>query len=167
MLKTIGRTFAPWITACVLASTAVVTGCSSLPEAASLPDDVVISVVSLPACDPLPDPVRVELSIANRGEGTFRVYIDSTRGRPYDLHWLAYSVASDGPSGAIAAWELGPGDHGPMPPLTLSIGPGDATTVVAHLYNPAQADKSSRYRIRIRDLEEQRHLSEPFPICLP
>ena len=151
---------------CILTGTAMLLGCSSLPISPSKPSDIEISVQhsGLP-CASLPDTLSIELFIANRGNGTFRMYIDTLPGPPYKLSWLSYSVVSDSPSGVEIQWEHGAGGHGPLPQNKLAIGPKDGTRVFAKIYGAARMDKTVTYRIQVEDLQDQTYLSDPFPVC--
>jgi hypothetical protein len=143
-------------------------GCSSLPATQSVPSEIAISVDAPEhPCASLPDTVNVGLLIANRGQGTFRTYVDTLPGPPYKLSWLSYWVLSDLPSGSNVEWEHGPGGHGPLPQNTLAIGPSDSTSVFAKIYGTAKMDTTASYRIQIEDQNDQIYLSNVFRICQP
>lgn len=147
-----------------LASLGAIASCSSLPSAPSKPSEVTI-VVEPPAsrCDSSVKTVKVRLKLVNNGPGTFRVYIDTTPARPYELSWLSYAVMYA--TGDKTAWQIGPGGHGPLPQNQLNVGPNDSTFVVAIVYDLEAKDLGAPYRILVRDLSDQEYFSEPFRVC--
>lgn len=139
--------------------------CSMLPAAPSRPSEVSL-LVDAPAgrCDPSVKTVKVRLKLANDGSGTLRVYIATVPGPPYDLSWLAYAVVSAS-EGHDAAWQHGPGGHGPVPQNQLNVGPKDSTIVTADVYGLEPKDYGVPYRIRMKDLTGQQHFSNVFRVC--
>lgn len=108
-------------------------------------------------------PIRI--SVHNDSRAKLRIWIDpELRQPPYNLSWLSYQVLDD--SGATD-WEHGPGGHGPMPPDTLSIGPGDSVEVEGSLYSLAPADYAKTFKIQFNDLDDHTFVSSPFKACMP
>ena len=130
---------------------------------------LMLATVSLAGCATV-DPARVELDVEpitqicgtsdravpvrmhvrNDSQGTLKVWIDpGARQPPYALSWLSYQLLIDS---GITDWRHGPGAHGPMPPSTLSIGPGEATEVVGSLYSVSPADYGKSFMIQFSDV---------------
>ena len=152
----------------LLAGTGLLLGCASLPPSPSVPGEIELSVVEPEhPCATLPPTVSIGLSIANKGRGPFRTYIDTLPGPPYKLSWLSYAVLRESPTGRDVEWEHGAGDHGPMPQNTLALGPDDSTRVFANIYSTAEMDKTAAYRIQVEDHDDQIYLSNVFTICRP
>ena len=88
------------------------------------------------------------MTVRNGSRGKLHVSIDPKSNQPpYDLSWLSYKVLSDG----AVDWRHGPGGHGPMPPSTLSIGPGESVEVVGSLYGLKPEDYARRFKIQFKD----------------
>ncbi|MFM2287686.1 MAG: hypothetical protein RL684_829, partial [Pseudomonadota bacterium] len=79
------------------------------------------------------------------------------------LSWLSYEILDDG---GATDWEHGPGGHGPMPPSTLSIGPGDSSEMVGSLYSLVPADYAKSFKIKFKDLEDHTFVSSSFKACI-
>jgi hypothetical protein len=115
-------------------------------------------------CGELGAMIPVLLHIHNNSHGILKIWIDG-QSSPYELSWLSYKIIAAGPKHSIS-WEHGPGGHGPMPPNTLHIGPGDAALLVAPLYEVKRGDQSSRFRIEMSDTQDHVFTSEPFTPCV-
>lgn len=108
--------------------------------------------------------VRVRMSVRNDSQGKLEVWIDPELHQPpYALSWLSYKILGDGSN---ADGEHGPGGHGPMPPSTLSIGPGNSAEVVASLYGLTPADYAKLFKVQFGDLSGHTFVSSSFKACV-
>jgi hypothetical protein len=105
----------------------------------------------------------IRMTLHNDSKGKLRIWIDPTLHQPpYDISWLSYKIL-DG--GGATDWEHGPGGHGPMPPDTLSIGPGDSAEIVGSLYGLVPADYPKSFMIQFKDLDDHTFVSSSFKAC--
>jgi hypothetical protein len=108
--------------------------------------------------------VPIRITVHNDSQGKLRIWIDPNLSQPpYDLSWLSYKVLDDG--GRID-WGHGPGGHGPMPPDTLSIDPGDSAEVVGSVYSLVPADYTKSFKIQFDDLADHTFASNAFKACI-
>ena len=137
-----------------------ITGCATV-------DPARIKLVVEPvkqACGASDQEIPVHLTVHNDSRGTLKVWIDpKSHQPPYALSWLSYEILDDG--GPID-WKHGPGGHGPVPPSTLSIGPGDSTEVMGSLYSLSQADYVKSFKIQFKDLADHTFVSRSFKPCV-
>ena len=123
-----------------------------------------IGVESLPkSCWRYDRSVPINLVIRNKRDTTVRILIgkDSSES-PYELSWLSYNVLKDDGRPAV---DQGPGGHGPLPQNTLEISAGDSARVVADLYDFRRVEPSMKFRIQLKDLENNVYLSPIFTPC--
>jgi hypothetical protein len=105
----------------------------------------------------------IRMTVRNDSKGKLRIWIEETRHQPpYDISWLSYKILDN--RGATD-WEHGPGGHGPMPPDTLSIGPGDSAEIVGSFYDLMPADYPKSFMIQFTDLDDHTYVSSPFKAC--
>ena len=107
--------------------------------------------------------VRAVLMVKNEGRAVLTIGVDGKSGPPFDISWLYYVVLDD--SGKVD-WKHGPGGHGPMPPSTLRIGPGDSTSVSASIYQINTDNYSQKFRIKFEDLEGHSYTTSSFIPCI-
>jgi len=108
--------------------------------------------------------VPVRIRVRNDSQGTLKVWIDPTSQQPpYALSWLSYQILIDR---GVTDWKHGPGGHGPMPPSTLSIGPGEVTEVVGSLYSLSPADYDKSFRAQFSDVAGHAFVSSSFKACV-
>jgi len=104
--------------------------------------------------------VPIHIRVRNDSQGKLKIWVDpGSRQPPYALSWLSYQILIDS---GTADWKHGPGGHGPMPPSTLSIGPGKATEVVGSLYSLSPADYGKSFRVQFRDAAGHVFVSSSF-----
>jgi hypothetical protein len=137
----------------------LITGCATVdPARIKL---VVEPVTQICGASDREAPIR--LTVRNDSQGKLRIWINpKLRQPPYDLSWLSYQVLDGGGS---TDWEHGPGGHGPMPPDTLSIGPGDSAEVVGSIYSLVPADYAKSFKIQFKDLADHTFVSSSFKAC--
>jgi hypothetical protein len=109
----------------------------------------------------------VQLILKNNGYRALRIGVDPVRAPapPYPVSWLYYKVQDNPKQPDQVDWRHGPGGHGPMPPETLRIAPGDSTRILTPIYGLATADRAKQYRIQFSDLAGNGYTSEWFTPC--
>ncbi|MGO4549577.1 hypothetical protein AB4059_00515 [Lysobacter sp. 2RAF19] len=107
--------------------------------------------------------IPVKVHVHNDSAGILQIWIDDPVGPPYELSWLSYQVLNEA---GKADWRHGPGGHGPMPPPTLKIGPGDRTELWAVLFDVGEADYGRSFRIRFEDAEKHTWTTDAFRPCV-
>jgi hypothetical protein len=128
-------------------------------------DPTKISVIAEPPnerCGASDKEVHAILHVKNEGRAILKIWVLGPKGPPYELSWLSYEILND--AGGIS-WEHGPGGHGPMPPSTLRIGPGDSTTVLAPIYALNPNSYHSTYSVRIKDEDGNSYVTDKFSPC--
>ena len=123
-----------------------------------------VGVESLPkSCWRYDRSVPINLVVRNTSHTTVRFLIrKESSNSPYELSWLSYDVLKDDNRLAV---DQGPGDHGPLPQNTLEISTGDSARVVADFYDFRRIEPSMRFRIQLKDLENNVYLSPVFTPC--
>jgi hypothetical protein len=109
--------------------------------------------------------VHVPMRVRNNSRAVLEVGVDAAPGvpsGPVQISWLYYRVLTE--NGRVDL-NHGPGGHGPMPPKTLRIGPGESASVIATLYGVSGNDCSRQIRVRIRDLEGNWYTTDTFAPC--
>jgi hypothetical protein len=152
-MKAFFAVFAIFITGCI-------TGCATV-------DPARIKLVVEPVkqiCGTSDREIPVRVTVRNDSRGKLKVWIDPELHQPpYALSWLSYKIVDEG---GATDWEHGPGGHGPMPPSTLSIDPGDSTEVVGSLYSLVPADYTKRFKIQFEDSADHTFVSSSFKPCV-
>jgi hypothetical protein len=110
--------------------------------------------------------IKAVLNVENRSRGVLKIGVWAPPGPsarpPFEVSWIYYDVLKNG----SRAWEHGPGGHGPMPPNTLQVGPGDSAQLAAPIYELTPSDYSSKFSIRFSDEDENKYTSPPFLPCV-
>ena len=145
---------APFVTIAIF-----ITGCATVdPSRIKLVVDPVKQV-----CGASDREIPVHLTIRNDSQGMLKVWIDpKLHEPPYALSWLSYQILDDG---GPTDWKYGPGGHGPVPPSTLSVGPGDSTEVVGSLYSLIPEDYAKSFKIQFKDSADHVFVSNAFKPC--
>lgn len=144
----------------VVAMTALIAGCTPLD-----PARVRVAVEPIAqSCDAANREVVVHMTVHNDSRAKLKIGIDPSPQPPYALSWLDYRILDE--DGAID-WKHGPGGHGPMPPHTLTIDPGDKTELVGSLYDLAPVDYAKNFKIQFKDETGRVFVTSPFKACGP
>ena len=148
-----------------LAIIALVSACTTMQDVA--PGQVVAEVVPPKTpCGWHDERIRVSIRVKNGSQVPLELSIDEREtGRPYKLSWLSYDV--EGVPREDDDGRHGPGGHGPLPPDTLRIGPGDWTTVWAEVYDLDTDDYARSFRIRLKgSAGDQAWTTDAFRPCV-
>lgn len=137
---------------------AIVAGCTPLDPARV---HIVVEPV-VQSCNTPGKEIAVRLAVHNDSRAKLKIGIDPSSHAPYALSWLSYRVLDE--SGAID-WKHGPGGHGPMPPHTLTIDPGDKTELVGSLYGLTPDDYTKNFKIQFKDEAGHVFMTGLFKAC--
>ena len=147
----------------ILLAVGLVSGCASYPV-----DPAMISVSVQPTsfpCGQNDRKIPVILHIENRSRGAFEISVRDKVGPPFQVSWLDFDVLN-GSDGDGIDYDHGPGGHCLVPSNTLKVGPGDATTISAAVYEISQKDYATMFRIRIKDSDGHTYTTMPFSPCI-
>ena len=144
----------------VVWGTIFLAGCATVDPARVKLDVAPVTLI----CGTSDREIPVRVSVRNDSQGKLEVWIDpALHQSPYALSWLSYQILGDGGN---TDWKHGPGGHGPMPPSTLSIGPGDSAEVVGSLYGLTPADYAKHFKVKFSDLAGHTFVSSSFKACI-
>ena len=128
------------------------------------PSKIVVTVEPPTAiCGASDNEVHPIVRIENKGRSNFGIWVLGPQGPPFEFSWLSYQVLND--AGEVSV-DHGPGGHGPMPPSTLRISPGDSTLVVAPIYALNLGSHTAKYAIRIEDEDKNIYTTAQFSPCV-
>jgi hypothetical protein len=142
----------------------ILAGCASSYRV--IPSQVEVALVNATSQGKISEgTVNVPIRVTNNGPAVLEIGVDAAAGvpaEPFRISWLYYQVFTE--TGGVDVAH-GPGGHGPMPPNTLRIGPGDSAKVTAVLYGLTAFDCPRTFRIRFQDLDDNWYTTEAFAPC--
>jgi hypothetical protein len=141
----------------IVAGAILMTGCATVD-----PARVQLDVKPLPQiCGVSDREVPVHIAVRNDSRGKLKIAVDS-ESPPYVINGFHYEILDD--DGATD-WKHGSGSHPPVPLLTLSIGPGDSTELVASLYELTSEEYGKNFKIKFTDVDDHIFVSSSFKAC--
>ncbi|GGA28740.1 hypothetical protein GCM10010981_16950 [Dyella nitratireducens] len=141
----------------IVAGAILMTGCATVDLARV---KLVVEPVSQ-ICGISDREIPVHIAVRNDSRGKLKIEVDS-ESPPYVLNGFSYKILDDG---GTTDWRHGPGSHPPVQLLTLSIGPGDSTELVASLYDLTSEDYGKSFKIQFTDVADHIFFSSSFKAC--
>lgn len=155
-----------WLWYCVvLMLVCVLSGCTHLPVE---PTRVTVTVTpdSLKSGH-VHGEIAMIVAVRNDSKETLRFPVDGVSGPPFALNWVYYKILKTSPAGFVEDVDRVPLGDGVVSLATLSVGPGDASTLLTFFENSINADCSQRFVVELQDMSGDVFRSQSFRSCGP